>query len=86
MSLLLAELRQSPEGVGRSVTRSAFLFLWELVHFFGGAKPKELRGQGLPCVFDSDPLPLWAPVATLNCPLMWSFAVCGHGFPRNSGK
>ncbi|KAM6247166.1 sperm-associated antigen 4 protein-like [Porphyrio hochstetteri] len=36
----------------------------------------QLCGQGLPCISDTDPLPLRVLVATLNCLLMWSFCVC----------
>ena len=46
MSLLLAELRCSPEGMGGSLTRSAFLFLQELARFVGGANPKDAASAG----------------------------------------
>ena len=46
MSLLLAELRHCPEGNGRSLTRSAFLFLQEFSRFVGGAKAKDTASAG----------------------------------------
>lgn len=46
----------------------------------------QLCGQGLPGASDTDPLPLRALVATLNCPLMWSFSVFVYGIPRKFRK
>lgn len=40
----------------------------------------------MPCVSGTDPLLLRALGATLNCPLMWSFSVFVHGFPRKFRK